>query len=416
MGDFFQNGTIATLHDFDSRTTAELEAELKLFSAYRPMEIILPSLFSELEGDALPNIVEQIACTDYLNHVIIGLDRADRDQYEYAFEFFTRLKQPFSMLWNDGPRLKAIQHELEDKGLGPTEAGKGRNVWYCIGMVNARGKADAVGLHDCDVLTYDRRLLARLLYPVANPNFSFEFCKGYYPRVADGKMNGRVNRLLVGPLLMALERVLGPNEYLSFMRGFRYLLAGEFSFRRSLIPELRIPSDWGLEVGILSEMQRNQASARICQVDLANSYDHKHQPLSPEDRSAGLSRMSIDITKVLFRKLATKGHCFGQDTFRTIKATYYRQALDMAAFYQSDAELNGLSYDIDSEERAIEMFAENIMRAGDEFTYVPMETPFIPAWARINSAIPDMAYRLRQAVEADNQEQRERLASRQRVA
>ena len=72
MGDFFQNGTIATLHDFGSRTTAELEAELKLFSAYRPMEIILPSLFSELEGDALPNIVEQIACTDYLNHVIIG--------------------------------------------------------------------------------------------------------------------------------------------------------------------------------------------------------------------------------------------------------------------------------------------------------------------------------------------------------
>ena len=88
----------------------------------------------------------------------------------------------------------------------------------------------------------------------------------------------------------------------------------------------------------------------------------------------------------------------------------------MAAFYQSDAELNGLSYDIDSEERAIEMFAENIMRAGDAFTYVPMETPFIPAWKRINSAIPDMAYRLRQAVEADNQEQRERLASRQRVA
>ena len=416
MGDFFQNGTIATLHDFGSRTTEELEAELKLFSAYRPMEIILPCLFSELEGDALPHIVEEISRTDYLGHVVVGLDRADHDQFEYAYEFFTKLRQPFSILWNDGPRLKAIQDELQERGLAPTEPGKGRNVWYSIGMVNARGKADAVGIHDCDVLTYDRRLLARLLYPVANPNFQFEFCKGYYPRVADGKMNGRVNRLLVGPLLLALERVLGPGEYLSFMRGFRYLLAGEFSFRRSLIPELRIPSDWGLEVGILSEMQRNQASARICQVDLANSYDHKHQPLSPEDRTAGLSRMSIDITKVLFRKLATKGYCFGQDTFRTIKATYYRQALDMAAFYQSDAELNGLAYDIDSEERAIEMFAENIMRAGDDFTYAPMETPFIPAWARVNSAIPDMAYRLRRAVEADNQDQKARLAARRTAA
>ena len=74
MGDFFQNGTIATLHDFGSRTTGELEKELKLFSAYRPMEIILPCLFSELEGNALPNIVDEIACTDYLNHAVIGLD------------------------------------------------------------------------------------------------------------------------------------------------------------------------------------------------------------------------------------------------------------------------------------------------------------------------------------------------------
>ena len=259
-------------------------------------------------------------------------------------------------------------------------------------------------------------MLARLLYPMANPNFQFEFCKGYYPRVAEGKMNGRANRLLIGPLLLALERVLGPSDYLSFMRGFRYLLAGEFSFRRSLIPELRIPSDWGLEVGILSEMQRNQATSRICQVDLANSYDHKHQPLSPENRTAGLSRMSIDITKVLFRKLATQGHCLGTDTFRTIKATYYRLALDMVGFYQTDAEINGLSYDIDAEERAVELFAENIMRAGDDFTYSPMETPFIPAWTRVMSAIPDLAHRMRVAVETDNLEQRERLVSRGRAA
>ena len=416
MGDFFQNGTIATLHDFGSRTTEELEAELKLFSAYRPMEIILPCLFSELEGDALPAIVEEISKTDYLNHVVIGLDRADRGQFEFAFEFFSRLNMPFTLLWNDGPRLRAIQEELEEVGLGPTEAGKGRNVWYSIGLVNARGKADAVALHDCDVLTYERRMLARLLYPMANPNFQFEFCKGYYPRVAEGRMNGRANRLLVGPLLLALERVLGPSDYLSFMRGFRYLLAGEFSFRRSLIPELRIPSDWGLEVGILSEMQRNQATARICQVDLANSYDHKHQPLSPEDRTAGLSRMSIDITKVLFRKLATQGHCLGTDTFRTIKATYYRLALDMVGFYQTDAEINGLAYDIDAEERAAELFAENIMRAGDDFTYAPMETPFIPAWKRVMSAIPDLAHRMRLAVETDNLEQRERLTARGRAA
>ena len=411
MGDFAQNSPIPTLHNFNTKSLAEIEAELELFSGYRPMELILPSLFSELSGEALPKIVQHISKVNYLNHVVIGLDRANRSEFEHAFEFFNALNQPFSILWNDGPRLTALHEELVAKNLAPTELGKGRNVWYCIGYVNARAKAEAVGLHDCDITTYDRALLARLFYPIANPNFHFEFCKGYYARIAGGKMNGRVSRLLVTPLLLAMEQVLGSNDYLSFMKGFRYPLAGEFSFRKSLIPELRIPSDWGLEVGILSEMQRNQATNRVCQVDIADNYDHKHQSLSVEDASKGLSRMSSDITKVLLRKLATQGHCFGSETLRTIKASYYRIALDMSGFYQKDAALNGLDYDIDAEERAIELFAENIMRAGEVFSYAPMETPFIPSWSRVLSAIPDIGYRLRKAVEEDNRECGMRLAS-----
>ena len=404
MSDFSQNGIVATLHNFGTRSLDDLESELNLFSGYRPMELILPSLFSELEGPALKYIVEQIDKVDYLNHVVIGLDQANRDQYEYAYSFFKKLNKPFSILWNDGPRLQSIQSELNDKGLGPIEPGKGRNVWFCIGFVDARGKADAVALHDCDILTYNRRLLAQLFYPIANPNFQFEFCKGYYSRVSEGKMNGRVSRLLVTPLLIAMERVLGPSDYLSFMQSFKYPLAGEFAFRRSLIPELRIPSDWGLEVGILSEMQRNQASNRICQVNISENYDHKHQSLSENDTSTGLSRMSIDISKVLIRKLATIGYTFGPETFRTIKATYYRIALDLIRFYQTDSELNGLSYDIDMEERAVELFSENIMKAGDVFGSLPKETPLIPSWVRVNSAIPDLGVRLRKAVELDNKE------------
>ena len=411
MGDFAQNSPIPTLHNFNTKSLEEMEADLKLFSGYRPMELILPSLFSELSGEALPKIVQEISQVNYLNHIVIGLDKANRAEFEQAYHFFKQMRQPFSILWNDGPRLRAIHDELHAKNLAPTELGKGRNVWYCIGYVNARAKAEAVGLHDCDITTYDRNLLARLFYPIANPNFHFEFCKGFYARVANGKMNGRVSRLLVTPLLLAMEQVLGGNDYLNFMKGFRYPLAGEFSFRKTLIPELRIPSDWGLEVGILSEMQRSQATSRICQIDLADTYDHKHQDLSIDDASKGLSRMSSDITKVLIRKLATQVHCFGAETLRTIKASYYRIALDMAGFYQKDAELNGLEYDIDKEERAIELFAENIMRAGDAFSYAPMETPFIPSWSRVLSAVPDIGYRLRKAVEEDNKELEFSLAS-----
>ena len=409
MGSFYQNGIVANLHDFSYGTSSEgnykkLENDLIKFSKKNPMELILPCLFSEISGKALPKIVNEINKTKFLNHLVIGLDRANKNQYTEASNFFENLKIPYSILWNDGPRLMELDKELKEKGLSPKEFGKGRNVWFCIGMTLARGKAESIALHDCDILTYEKSLLAKLFYPVANPVFNFQFCKGYYPRVADGKMNGRVSRLLVFPLLLAMEKTIGRSEYLDFMKSFRYPLAGEFSFRKNLLPRLRIPSDWGLEIGVLSEMQRNHSSNRICQVDLAQKYDHKHQDLSENDDNSGLSRMSIDITKALIRKLATQGNIFTLETFRSIKATYYRAALDMIDIYRSDAQMNDLNFDSHIEEKSVELFALNIMKAGESFFENPMETPFIPTWNRVLSAIPDFLDRLKLSVELDNAE------------
>ena len=219
-----------------------------------------------------------------------------------------------------------------------------------MGYTQATNRTESVAVHACVILTYDRSLLARLIYPVANPRFNYEFCKGYYARVADGKINGRVSRLLVTPLLRALKKTLGEMEYLEYMDSFRYPLAGEFSFRRDVLNDILIPSDWGLEIGVLSEMYRNYANNRLCQADIADVYDHKHQKLSPDDDSSGLSKMSVDIAKALFRKLATRGVTFNTETFRSLKATYYRIALDFVETYHNDAVMNGLSLDIHSEE------------------------------------------------------------------
>ena len=404
MGEFSQNGVVANLHDFSTRTTDQIEKDLEKFSKTRPMELILPCLYSELEGDALPKIVNEISKTKYLNHIIIGLDKANKLQAKNAWKFFKKLKVPFSILWNDGPKLKKLDKELKKIDLAPKQMGKGRNVWYCIGMAIARDEARSVALHDCDIKTYDRRLLAKLFYPVENPLFNYEFCKGYYPRIADNRMHGRVARLLVNPLLTAMEKTIGKSDYIDFMRSFKYPLAGEFSFRRNILPELRISSDWGIEIAILSEMQRNYSSNNICQVELADNYDHKHQILSIKDSSKGLSKMSIDIIKTLVRKLATQGYSFSKETFRSIKATYYRSALDLIDIYRSDAQMNGLKFDSHNEEKTVELFALNIMKAGELFFESPMDTPFIPTWHRVKSAIPDFLDRFKESVTADNKE------------
>lgn len=404
MGDFYQNGIITTLHNLSQRPLEELESELKRFSTTRPLGLILPSLYSELQGEALINIVKEIAKVDYLNEIVIGLDRANEDEYRHALEFFKPLNQHYKILWNDGPRLRKIDETLKREGLSPMEPGKGRNVWYCMGYTLASGKAESVALHDCDIVTYDRSLLARLIYPVANPNFNYEFCKGYYARVANGRIHGRVSRLLVTPLIRALMRTIGHSDYLYFIDSFRYPLSGEFSFRADVMTDIRIPSDWGLEIGVLSEMNRNYANNRLCQADIADTYDHKHQDLSAEDAAQGLSKMSIDISKALFRKLATNGVVFSAETFRSIKATYFRIALDFVETYANDARMNGLRFDIHSEEKAVELFAKNILLAGQSFLENPMEKPFIPSWNRVANAIPYVLESIKEAVEEDMRE------------
>ncbi len=402
MADFFQNGVIANLHNLVDRPVESLEAELNGFARTNPMGLVLPSLYSELEQPALETMVHALKDVNYLSEVVVGLDRADKAQFEHAREYFARMEQPTRILWQDGPRLRKIDKQLDALGLAPKEAGKGRNVWYCYGYILASGKSKAVAMHDCDIKTYSRDMLARLIYPVANPKFRYQFCKGYYARIADNKLNGRVCRLLVSPLIRSLRKVIGPDPFLDYLDSFRYALSGEFSLRTDVIPNMRIPSDWGLEIGVLSELFRNYSNRSICQVDIADIYDHKHQPLSKEDASAGLAKMSLDINKAVIRKLATNGQVFSEEHFRTLKAAYYRIALDFVGLYYDTATFNGLKVDRHAEEEAVELFAGTIMEAGKQYLDNPMATPFIPSWNRIQAAVPDILEQIYDAVELDN--------------
>jgi glucosyl-3-phosphoglycerate synthase len=404
MADFHQNGNITTLHNLRTRTVSEMERELEIFARTRKISLILPCLYSELEGPAMPKILSELSKVTYLHRIIIGLDAADEAQFRKAQSFFKGLNQNHIVIWNDSPRMLALGARLEELGLAPQEPGKGKNVWSSLGYLMGCADSAVMALHDCDILTYDKEMLARLVYPVANPSFPYQLAKGYYPRIGDGNVNGRVTRLLVSPLLIALNRVIGPRDYLDYLRSFRYPLSGEFAMRTAILPDLRIPSDWGLEIGVLSEAWRNLAPKAVCQVEISDAYDHKHQKLSPEEAGAGLNRMSTDICKAIFRKLAADGTVFTNNVFRTLKATYYRCALDLLEAYYNDAKMNGLSLERHMEEISIEMFADNIMRAGELFISNPHETPFIPTWNRVHSADSAFLNDMVAAAKADEQD------------
>ncbi|MBN2424861.1 MAG: glycosyl transferase [Calditrichaceae bacterium] len=402
MSDFFQNGTITTLHNLKKMSLEELEQKLSHYAITRPISLILPSLYSELEGEALPNIINELKKVSYLGEIVIGLDKASKEEFDKAKKFFSQLHQPHKIIWNRGPRIQELFKLLEENNLSAGSEGKGRNVWICLGYIIAHGLARVIALHDCDILTYDRSLLARLVYPIASTNMNFRFCKGYYSRVSD-RLNGRVARLFITPFVRAMNRILGHIDYLDFIDSFRYPLAGEISIHKDVAHQLRLPTDWGLEIGTLNEIYRNYAKNQMCQVDILDNYDHKHQDLGEENPNAGLAKMSIDIAKSFYRVLAGRGVIFSDQYFRTIKASYLRTALDFLEQYSHDAEINGLVYNRHAEEKAIEVFLRSIILAGDQFLANPLELPSIPNWNRIQSAIPEFYEMLIHAVELDNQ-------------
>jgi glucosyl-3-phosphoglycerate synthase len=186
------------------------------------------------------------------------------------------------------------------------------------------------------------------------------------------------------------------------MDNFRYPLAGEFSMIADLARINRIPGDWGLEVGVLAEVYRNCSTKRICQVDLCETYEHKHQPLSEEDVKTGLMKMSIDIGKTLFTILASTGILFGDGFFRTLRITYLRTAQTFIEKYENDSAINRLYFDRHQETKAVEAFTKGIKIAGEQFLENPIGTPLIPNWSRVTSAIPDFFEKLIDAVESDN--------------
>lgn len=401
MSDFFQNGVITTLHRLGRQDIQDLETKLEEHSKLNPIALVLPCLITELEGPALPRIVQELEQVRYLDEIIVALGRADRRQFEFARRFFRPLGPRCRILWIEGYRVQEFIRLLADNDLGIGPPGKGRATWLSIGYTLAGDRCQVIALHDCDILTYDRTLLARLCYPLVDPGFGYEYGKGYYSRTTD-RLHGRVTRLLVTPLVRVLLGILGDVPFLKYLDSFRYPLAGEFAMHIHLARSVRIPGDWGLEVGMLAEVYRNTSVRRVCQVDISENYDHKHQDLSPDDASGGLNRMARDICKSLLRTLAMEGVVLGPAFYTTLKVAYVRTAQDVVRSYQDDATINGLRFDRHTEIQAIEVFSHALDLARNDFEADPLAFGGLPNWMRVTSAIPDFLDQYRAAIDADN--------------
>ncbi|MDJ0536242.1 MAG: glucosyl-3-phosphoglycerate synthase [Xenococcaceae cyanobacterium MO_207.B15] len=399
----YKQELITTIHDFGCNIDL-LEEEIIKLSEESPTAVLIPALYEELERPALTDICHHLKDCSFIKKVVICLYAETKEQYEKAVHFFSVLPQPTYVIWENGGRVIGLLQQLRDRGLDLVSfKGKGRAVWLGLGIASL--EAEAIALHDADIITYDKSYPLKLLYPLLEKEFGIAFNKAYYARLSGNypqKMNGRVVRLFVTPLLSALTEIFGYRQYLRYLTAYRYPLSGEFALTSDLALNTRIPGNWGLEIGLLAEVYRSIAEKRIAQIDLG-VFDHKHQVVGVSSQE-GLRKMCRDILRSILRTLTeTEKVIISRDLIHALRVKFRREAQDYTRQYFVDARFNRLAYDRHQEEVITELFEEVITEAGELYFSNPSGAQ-IPDWARALAVMPDMRERLLNAVIADMEE------------
>lgn len=374
MSFFAQKHTKITAFHLLNPQPQEMTESLLFHSKWKKAVLVVPLLateFTEQENrPVFENIVKHLADLNYLSRIIFGLDGASEEEANALADILkSNGLNNFLIQHNSGPGFASIYEKLSDAGFHLDQPGKGRNMFLSFGIALALG-AQCIGVVDADIRTFDRKMIDRLFFPVVVLNY--QFSKAFYARLKHDQLYGRVKRLLLDPLLIALKRKFTDTQQdkvlriVDFLLNFHYQLSGEVAFENSLLRRMHFATNWGVEIFTLIEVYRKAST--IAQVEVLDGpYDHKHQPISEEDRSRGIHKMGVDIVTTLLSALVIEEGLEVSDHFiRDLTLTYLDVADQLIKMYADNAAFSGLQYDRNEEEAVVRtVFKDAILFAGD---------------------------------------------------
>ena len=308
--------------------------------------VVVPMTDREYGGLAPDRVLSGLERVDPAE-VVVPL-RAPADRVAPFREWLTGFDLSLSVVWCNGPRLESL---LDDHDLDG-EYGKGRDVWLGLGQAL---DGEYVAVHDADTKSYSPADVPRLLFPLAHGH---EFSKGYYARVENERLYGRLFRLFFVPLVRALSTD-GDAPILRYLEAFRYALAGEFAATTDLVARLRPQRSWGLEVGTLGAAFEYAGFGGSAQVDLG-TYEHDHRSVSGP---TGLSEMCRHVSSALLRVVEEAGV---DPNYGTLPDRYREAARSLVGSYELDAAFNGLTYDRSDELEQASAYADAIEAPGPD--------------------------------------------------
>jgi glucosyl-3-phosphoglycerate synthase len=355
----YTQGRIAIRHDFgDADPAAPTDRSA----------VVVPMTDRDVGGLAAERVLDSLSTLD-LASVVVPI-RAPTDRVSAVLEWIRDFDLPLEPVWCNGPAVVDLlaAHDLDG------DAGKGRDVWLAMGLLD---DVDFVAFHDADVTSHETRDVRKLLAPLDD---GVSFSKGYYARVENGRLYGRLFRLLYAPLVETLAREHDA-PVIEYLGAFRYALAGEFAMTAGLARSMRLPRRWGLEVGTLGEAFQAAGYSGTAQVDLGR-YEHDHRAVSGPN---GLSAMATGVAGGILRIVEAAGV---EPTYEGLRERFETVATEFVSQYGADARFNGLEYDESAEREQIRSYARAIEPPGADRR--------LPAWteteltgSHLRSAVAD---------------------------
>jgi len=179
--------------------------------------------------------------------------------------------------------------------------GKGENLWKSLYVT----KGDIICWMDGDIKNIHPRFVYGLVGPLLT-NKNIYFTKAFYQRpMKNGNGTaplggGRTTELCFRPLI---------NMFFPLLSGFIQPLSGEYAGRRKRLERLPFFTGYGVETGLLIDIQKKYGLKSIAQVDLVSRM-HKNQSLSE------LSKQAFAVLQVISKRANTLGKFILVDDIR----------------------------------------------------------------------------------------------------
>ena len=172
---------------------------------------------------------------------------------------------------------------LEPMGDLVPGTGKGEALWRGL----AASSGDLVVFCDADITDFDTRFILGLVGPLlTDPTVSF--VKGFYERPdthapgTGGRTTELVARPIVSLLFPSLTGILQP-------------LSGEYAARRPVLESVPFVQGYGVDLGLLVDIQERWGALAIAQVDLVSRH-HRNRNLDE------LSPQALSIMQTAFAR------------------------------------------------------------------------------------------------------------------